>query len=105
MSASTSPDEDGLVEILGLMLDFLASKSLVAAERTLRNELQILQNSSDSAGKQSAALQWKKTVQAHNVYTSKLERRLGIEVPLGPAVRADGGAGIGGEGGACVDGP
>ena len=68
------------------MLDFLVSKSLVASERTLRNELQLLINSAESAADKTA--EWKKTVRSHNVYTSELERRLQIEVPL-QAQRSD----------------
>ena len=82
MSGSGVP-EDGLAEVIGLMLDFLVSKSLVASERTLRNELQVLINSAESAGGgDKAVARWRKTVRAHNVYTSELERRLNVEIPL-----------------------
>ena len=74
--------EDNLAEVVGLMLDFLVSKSLVASERTLRNELQLLISSAESAGSGQAAARWKRTVRAQNVYTSELERRLRMEVPL-----------------------
>ena len=73
-------DEDGLAEVVSLMLDFLASKSLVASERALRNELQLLIHSTENSRDQSA--NWKKTVRAHNVYTSDLERRLQITIPI-----------------------
>ena len=82
MSGSGVP-EDGLAEVIGLMLDFLVSKSLVASERTLRNELQVLINSAESAGGgDKAVARWRKTVRAHNVYTSELERRLNVDIPL-----------------------
>ena len=66
--------EDHLAEVVGLMLDFLVSKSLVAFERTLRNELQLLISSESAGSGQAAARQ--RTVRAQNVCTSELERRL-----------------------------
>jgi hypothetical protein len=75
--------EDQLAEVVGLMLDFLVSKSLVASERTLRNELQMLvQSSTANCDPPQATAKWKKMVRAHNVYTSELERRLGMTIPL-----------------------
>ena len=72
--------DDGLVAISSLMLDFLASKSLVASERALRRELHLLLHSKESSRDPPAA--WKKIVCDHNVYTSELEKQLNITVPL-----------------------
>ena len=73
-------EDDGLMAISSLMLDFLASKSLVDSERALRNELQLLLHSKESSRDPPAA--WKKIVCDYNVYTSELEKRLNITVPL-----------------------
>jgi len=85
--AASGEPEDQLADVVGLMLDFLVSKSLVASERTLRNELQLLVTSSENGSNgqlSQATAKWKHTVRAHNVYTSELERRLGMEIPLRP---------------------
>ena len=73
-------EDDGLMAISSLMLDFLASKSLVASERALRRELHLLLHSKESSRDPKAA--WKKIVCDHNVYTSELEKQLNITVPL-----------------------
>ena len=58
-------EDDSLMAISSLMLDFLASKSLVASERALRHELHLLLHSKESSRDPPAA--WKKFVCDHNV--------------------------------------
>jgi len=99
---SSSPSSDNaFATVVDLLLDFMVSKSLVASERTLRNEFQMLletanNGSSRSSGDQrsgtsAARAQWNKVTTMHNQYTSELERRLELLVPR--RTEADDGSG------------
>jgi hypothetical protein len=64
-------------EIVRLVSDFLASKSLVNTERALRTEFQMMLSSAQAReatrqGSDEKGSEWCETVQAHNVYTSEV---------------------------------
>ena len=75
---------DELSTVVDLMLDFLQSKSMVHSEKTLRNELQLMQSAAQASGPDQVAAKWKDIVHSHNAYTSQLEQRLGLHVLFRP---------------------